>query len=123
MTENLVQWNFRQFYISLAQVILTSRIGRNYCEGRIVMNNVCFAYPSRPNIDVLKSMSLVFEPQQSTALVGPSGGGKSTIMDLLDRWMEPSQGNIYLDGSNVQELDMKWYRSQIRVVEQVISKS
>jgi ATP-binding cassette subfamily B (MDR/TAP) protein 1 len=63
-------------------------------------------------------MSLVFEPQKSTALIGPSGGGKSTIMDLLDRWIEPSQGNIYLDGTNIKDLDMKWYRSQIRVVEQ-----
>jgi ATP-binding cassette subfamily B (MDR/TAP) protein 1 len=63
-------------------------------------------------------MSVVFEPNQSTALVGPSGGGKSTIMDLLDRWIQPNQGNIYLDGADIQNLDMKWYRSQIRVVEQ-----
>eukprot|EP00899_Mesostigma_viride_P015244 jgi/Mesvir1/23720/Mv18666-RA.1 len=87
-------------------------------RGRIELQNVSFFYPSRPDIMVLKDVSLVLEPGQVTAFVGHSGSGKSTIMALLMRLYEPTAGQILVDGKPLQELDARWFRSRLGVVTQ-----
>jgi ABC-type multidrug transport system fused ATPase/permease subunit len=63
-------------------------------------------------------LNIRFERGKTTALVGPSGSGKSTIVALLERWYAPEQGGIFLDERNIEELDLKWWRSQIGLVQQ-----
>jgi ATP-binding cassette, subfamily B (MDR/TAP), member 1 len=81
--------------------------------GAIEFKDVHFAYPTRPNAAVLRSFSLRIEPGQLVALCGPSGGGKSTVMLLLERFYEPLHGFIRLDGMRLESLDVRWLRSQI----------
>ncbi|KAK6514979.1 hypothetical protein TWF506_007337 [Arthrobotrys conoides] len=88
------------------------------CQGDIVFNNVDFAYPSRPNVQVLAKLSLKFPRNKTTAIVGPSGSGKSTIVGLLERWVTPLSGTITLDGNGVEDLNINWLRTNIRLVQQ-----
>eukprot|EP01113_Clastostelium_recurvatum_P035813 TRINITY_DN5027_c0_g1_i2.p1 TRINITY_DN5027_c0_g1~~TRINITY_DN5027_c0_g1_i2.p1 ORF type:complete len:797 (-),score=180.16 TRINITY_DN5027_c0_g1_i2:7-2397(-) len=87
-------------------------------EGHLELHNVTFAYPSRPESNVLSNFSLSIEPGQVVALVGPSGGGKSTTVSLIERFYDPQSGYISLDGHAIQRLDPKWYRGQIGFVSQ-----
>jgi energy-coupling factor transporter ATP-binding protein EcfA2 len=77
-------------------------------EGRIELRNVRFSYPARPRHEVLKGLSLRVEPGEVIALVGPSGGGKSSVIKLLQRFYEPSAGEVLLDGRPVGAYDPKW---------------
>uniref|UniRef100_A0A1I8BD82 ABC transporter domain-containing protein n=1 Tax=Meloidogyne hapla TaxID=6305 RepID=A0A1I8BD82_MELHA len=76
-------------------VALDDRIAR--MEGRIEFRNVHFRYPTRPNVPVLKGLSFTVEPGQIVALVGPSGGGKSSCIALLEHFYEPESGEVLLD--------------------------
>lgn len=67
-----------------------------------------FTFPSRPNITILKNVSLNIEPNTVTAIVGRSGSGKSTIASLLLRLYEPQSGGILLDGVDIRELNLHW---------------
>ncbi|MEE2786159.1 MAG: ABC transporter transmembrane domain-containing protein [Myxococcota bacterium] len=87
-------------------------------EGRMRFENVSFAYPSRPDIEVLAQVDLDIIPGQVLALVGPSGSGKSTIAALLSRFYDPIEGQITLDGQPLPELDTDWLRRRIGVVAQ-----
>ncbi|KAH8424476.1 uncharacterized protein LDX57_002227 [Aspergillus melleus] len=88
------------------------------CQGNIVFHGVDFSYPSRPTAQVLRSLTLSIPAGQSTALVGASGSGKSTVVGLLERWYSPSSGYITLDGIDIAELNTRWLRSQIALVQQ-----
>jgi ATP-binding cassette subfamily B (MDR/TAP) protein 1 len=89
------------------------------CHGDIVLDNVEFAYPSRPGVQVLKGLNLVIPANKTTAIVGPSGSGKSTIVGLLERWFSPLSGSITLDGQPIEDLNIQWLRTNIRLVQQV----
>ena len=90
----------------------------------ITLQKVHFAYPTRPDIPILKGFNARFQQGKTTALVGPSGSGKSTIVGLLERWFElgtmkgAHQGNIFAGAHNLTGLDLKWWRSQIGLVQQ-----
>jgi len=84
--------------------------------GRIVLRNVSFSY--RPNEPVLRDLSLNAEPGQVTALVGPSGGGKSTIFNLLLHFYNVQGGTITIDGQNIAQVSDKSLRDQIAYVGQ-----
>jgi len=84
--------------------------------GRIEFRNVSFTYPD--GTEALRNVSFVIEPGSSLALVGPSGSGKSTIADLMLRFYDPSEGQIFFDGIDIRELDSNWLRNQIGVVPQ-----
>lgn len=88
-------------------------------EGTLEFRGVSFSYPSRPEEAVVDHLHLTFEAGQVTALVGPSGCGKSTITALLGRWYEPGKGTITLDGRNLKDLNVRFYRSHVRFVQQV----
>lgn len=88
------------------------------CDGHISIKDVAFAYPSRPQTNVLNGLKLDIPARKTTALVGASGSGKSTIVGLLDRWYDQGRGIISLDGNIIQELNVKWLRTKIAVVQQ-----
>jgi ATP-binding cassette, subfamily B, bacterial MsbA len=85
-------------------------------NGRIEFDNVSFGY--REESEILHNISFDIQPGQTVALVGPSGAGKSTVIKLLHRFFDVSQGSIRLDGHDIQELDRKSFLSQIALVPQ-----
>jgi len=87
-------------------------------EGRIVLNDVHFAYNGRPEVSALAGVNLEIEPGTTVAFVGRSGSGKSTIINLLLRFYDPTDGRIELDGHDIRDLDVKWLRAQIGIVMQ-----
>ncbi|MCI4384397.1 hypothetical protein PGIGA_G00038210 [Pangasianodon gigas] len=87
-------------------------------EGRITFDNVTFSYPSRPERKALKSVSIELSPGKMTALVGPSGGGKTTCVSLLQRFYEPHQGQVLLDNEPLNEYQHQYLCSQMAAVSQ-----
>jgi len=87
-------------------------------KGSIEFENVTFAYPTRPDINVLDNYSLSIPPNTTTALVGSSGSGKSTVVALLQRFYDVNSGTIKIDGTNIQNLDLTWLRQRIGYVQQ-----
>ncbi|KZV37277.1 ABC transporter B family member 2-like [Dorcoceras hygrometricum] len=87
-------------------------------EGHIQFKNITFSYPSRPDLLIFNNLYLDFPSGKVVALVGGSGSGKSTVISLIERFYEPRQGNILLDGNDIRELDLKWLRQQIGLVNQ-----
>ncbi|NWX67214.1 ABCB8 protein, partial [Promerops cafer] len=88
-------------------------IPAHFLRGRICFNHVSFSYPTRPGYPVLQDFSLTLPPCQTVAIVGPSGGGKSTVAALLERFYEPTAGTITLDGHDIASLDPSWLRGQV----------
>ncbi|SCZ98574.1 BZ3500_MvSof-1268-A1-R1_Chr3-1g05473 [Microbotryum saponariae] len=87
-------------------------------DGFIELRDVDFIYPSRPSVQVLYKFSAVFPRGKTTALVGGSGSGKSTIVGLCERFYDPVGGSVKLDGIELKELNVRWLRNQIGLVSQ-----
>ncbi|XP_004857677.1 bile salt export pump isoform X2 [Heterocephalus glaber] len=87
-------------------------------KGEIEFHNVTFHYPSRPEVKILNNLSMVIKPGETTALVGSSGAGKSTALQLIQRFYDPCEGMVTLDGHDIRSLNIQWLRDQIGVVEQ-----
>jgi ATP-binding cassette subfamily B (MDR/TAP) protein 9 len=87
-------------------------------SGDIFFENVFFRYPARPNIAVLNNIDLRIRPSEVLALVGPSGGGKSSIIKLIQRLYEPEMGRILIDGIDLAELNLSWFHKQCAIVSQ-----
>ncbi|KAG8139075.1 hypothetical protein E2320_001848, partial [Naja naja] len=87
-------------------------------RGEIEFKNIYFSYPSRPNIQILRGLNLKIQPGQTIALVGSSGCGKSTTIQLLQRFYDPPQGQITIDGHDIRTLNIKWMRENIGIVSQ-----
>jgi ATP-binding cassette, subfamily B, bacterial MsbA len=85
-------------------------------QGNVEYRNVSFSY--NKDIQALKEISVQVRGGEKIALVGPSGGGKSTFVNMIPRFYEAQQGNIYIDGMNTQEVDLYSLRSQIAIVPQ-----
>ncbi|KAK3337811.1 P-loop containing nucleoside triphosphate hydrolase protein [Cercophora scortea] len=88
------------------------------CQGEIQFKNVTFAYPSRPDVEVLKGLDLEIPESKTTAIVGASGSGKSTVIGLIERWFSPQSGTVTLDGRRVEEYNLQWLRTSVRLVQQ-----
>ncbi|MGD9506345.1 MAG: ABC transporter ATP-binding protein [Syntrophobacteraceae bacterium] len=85
-------------------------------EGGITLEKVAFGYDrSRP---VIRELDLVIRPCETLAIVGSTGAGKTTIINLLERFYDPDRGRILLDGTDLRRLDVKWLRGQIGLVMQ-----
>ncbi|KAG0557061.1 hypothetical protein KC19_11G099900 [Ceratodon purpureus] len=87
-------------------------------EGHIDVRNVTFSYPSRPNVVVFQDFSLTVRAGSTVAMVGQSGSGKSTIIGLIERFYDPSEGEILIDGKNIKSMNLRSLRSHIGLVSQ-----
>jgi ABC-type multidrug transport system fused ATPase/permease subunit len=89
-------------------------------EGNIQFKNVAFQYPTRPDIPVLKGINLDIKAGQKVALVGPSGVGKSTIIQLLLRFYNISNGDILVDGKSIYHHNLRNFRANMSIVPQEV---
>ncbi|TID19625.1 26S protease regulatory subunit 4 [Venturia nashicola] len=87
-------------------------------KGTIELRNIKHIYPSRPEVVVMNGVDLMIPAGKQTALVGTSGSGKSTIVGLVERFYEPVGGDILLDGHNIREINLRWLRQNISLVQQ-----
>jgi ABC-type multidrug transport system fused ATPase/permease subunit len=88
------------------------------CQGQILFQDISFAYPSRQEVMVLEHFSLAVQPNQTIALVGSSGSGKSTVLCLLERFYDVLQGEIVLDGDDIRSLDPRYLHRCMSIVPQ-----
>ena len=89
-----------------------------HVEGTVELKNVKMIYPSRAEVVVMQDVSLKVPAGKTTALVGASGSGKSTIVGLVERFYDPVGGEVYLDGHEVRKLNLRWLRQQMSLVSQ-----
>lgn len=87
-------------------------------KGRVQFDNVLFRYPSRPEQAALNEVSFTVNPGETVALVGPSGAGKTTIIQLLLRFYDPASGSVSIDGADLTTLDRADFRAHIALVPQ-----
>uniref|UniRef100_A0A3B3S401 ABC-type xenobiotic transporter n=1 Tax=Paramormyrops kingsleyae TaxID=1676925 RepID=A0A3B3S401_9TELE len=87
-------------------------------KGDIEFKNIHFSYPSRKDVKILQGVNLVVPRGKTIALVGASGCGKSTTIQLLQRFYDPDAGEITLDGHDIRTLNVKWLRENIGIVSQ-----
>ncbi|KAB8255465.1 P-loop containing nucleoside triphosphate hydrolase protein [Aspergillus pseudonomiae] len=87
-------------------------------QGNVELKNIRHIYPSRPDVVVMDDVSLLIPAGKSTALVGASGSGKSTIIGLVERFYDPVGGCVHIDGHDIKDLNLRWLRQQISLVSQ-----
>jgi len=90
----------------------------NPAQGRIALDRVTFAYPTRPGVAALDDVSLDVAPGETVAVVGPSGAGKTTLFQLLLRFYDPQRGRVLVDGLDATALDPSALRARIGLVPQ-----
>lgn len=97
-----------------------TKVGRTLptVSGHIQFSNVSFSYPSRPDVLIFDRLNFDIPSGKLVALVGGSGSGKSTVISLIERFYDPASGAILLDGNDTRDLDLKWLRNQIGLVNQ-----
>ncbi|KAF1383756.1 hypothetical protein PFLUV_G00135140 [Perca fluviatilis] len=103
-------------YLALVPTIPLSgggRIPSNSLTGRVDFMNISFSYPTRPGHQILTKFNLTLPPSKTVAIVGESGGGKSTVASLLERFYDPTSGVVMLDGLDIRTLDLSWLRGQV----------
>jgi ABC-type multidrug transport system fused ATPase/permease subunit len=91
---------------------------KEHIEGNLEFKNIVFAYPSRPEITVLKDISFEAKAGQKVAIVGPSGSGKSTMASLVLQFYHPQQGTIQFDGRDADTYSLTDIRNQVAIVPQ-----
>lgn len=87
-------------------------------RGNIKFQDVNFHYPSRKDVPILQGINIEINPGETVALVGSSGCGKSTVLQLIQRFYDPLSGKVFIDGKDLRDLDLTWYRKNIGVVSQ-----
>jgi ATP-binding cassette, subfamily B (MDR/TAP), member 1 len=89
-----------------------------HVEGHVELRNIKHIYPSRAEVVVMDDVNLDIPAGKTTALVGASGSGKSTIVGLVERFYDPVGGAVFLDGHDISTLNLRWLRQQISLVQQ-----
>ncbi|CAL8467005.1 g6541 [Coccomyxa elongata] len=87
-------------------------------QGHIELKGVHFNYPARPELQIFRDFSLDVPAGTTVALVGESGSGKSTVIQLVERFYDPDLGAVFLDGHDIRQLQLTWYRQQMGIVSQ-----
>lgn len=87
-------------------------------DGEVDFRNITFAYPDEPDVEVLHDMSLTVKPGEMIALVGPTGAGKTTIVNLISRFYDPVSGQVLIDGQDISKVTLASLRSNIGVMTQ-----
>ncbi|NXR41905.1 MDR1 protein, partial [Zosterops hypoxanthus] len=87
-------------------------------KGNLEFKDVYFNYPSRPDVEILKGLNLKINSGQTVALVGGSGCGKSTTVQLIQRFYDPKEGMVTIDGQDIRTLNVRYLREVIGVVNQ-----
>ncbi|KAF5461059.1 hypothetical protein F2P56_020885 [Juglans regia] len=90
----------------------------SHVRGEIEFKDIYFSYPSRPDMRILEDFNLKVPAGKRVGLVGGSGSGKSTVIALLQRFYDPIEGDVILDGYKIRRLQLKWLRSQLGLVNQ-----
>lgn len=106
--------------INLTQLERAQQVPALDIQGNIEFKDVHFSYPTRSDVTVLKQIDFQVKSGQKVALVGYSGGGKSTIVQLLFRYYDVSQGTIQVDGKNIDNYDISALRQHIGIVPQEV---
>ncbi|CAN9512873.1 unnamed protein product [Ophioblennius macclurei] len=88
------------------------------CDGLVEFRDVAFAYPTRPETEILKGVSFTLRPGEVTALVGPSGSGKSSCVSLLENFYLPQRGRVLLDGRDVNSYQHQYLHTKVALVGQ-----
>ena len=89
-----------------------------HVKGKLELKNIKHIYPSRAEVVVMQDVSLVVPAGKTTALVGASGSGKSTIVGLVERFYDPVGGQVFLDDRDISTLNLRWVRQNISLVSQ-----
>ncbi|CEF59561.1 LP14331p [Strongyloides ratti] len=99
----------------------SSSVGKTLYDvkGKIEFKNVTFSYPTSENIKTLKNLSIKINPGETVALVGHSGSGKSTIASILTRLYDYNDGIVTIDDVDIKQLNIKWLRTCIGIVQQI----
>lgn len=86
--------------------------------GRIELRNVKFHYPGNPEVQVLKGVNIEVDNRKNrvVALCGTSGCGKSSIISMIERFYDPTHGEVLFNGVNIRDLDPRWYHEQVVIV-------
>ncbi|KNA07322.1 hypothetical protein SOVF_172290 isoform B [Spinacia oleracea] len=92
--------------------------GHGHGHGHIEIRNVDFSYPTRPDVLIFKGFSIKIDAGKSTALVGQSGSGKSTIIGLIERFYDPLKGSVEIDGRDIRVYNLRSLRKHIALVSQ-----
>ena len=103
-------------YISIKPTIPVEggiKLDERELVGNIEFRDVMFRYPTRRDQEILNGLNITLEAGQVTALWGPSGAGKSTVAGLIERFYDPQEGEIYLDGVSYKNLDATWLRGNV----------
>ena len=87
-------------------------------NGKVEFEHINFAYPDEPEVEVLHDLNLTVQPGQMIALVGPTGAGKTTIVNLLSRFYDPTQGRVYIDDQDISTVTLASLRSNVGVMTQ-----
>jgi ATP-binding cassette subfamily B protein len=96
------------------------KLPENRDDSNIELRNVKFQYPSKTDVHVLKGVNITVDNNKKrvVALVGQSGCGKSSIISMIERFYDAVEGGVYFNGTNIKDLEPRWYHEQISLVQQ-----
>ena len=110
--------HFFEIYDYKPKIVSRKNIIPENFEGEIEFKNVTFAYPLKPDVNVLRNLSTKIEKGKVVAVVGHSGSGKTTISNLIQRFYDPNDGAITIDGIDLRDFNLTWLRRTIGFVAQ-----
>ena len=109
---------FFEIYDYKPKIVSRKNLILDNLNGEIEFDNVSFAYPLKPEVTILKELSFTIKPGKVVAIVGHSGSGKTTISNLIQRFYDPIEGCIKIDGHDMRDFNITWLRKQIGFVAQ-----